>query len=111
MGDQLALFDAGEKLHKVSFNFGANADICVNRHKGNAASVEANKKTDKARDRETILNYFRCRGRSYLKEVERNTGIGKTTVSGRLSELKADGILRETDVRKEGCCVLELVKK
>jgi hypothetical protein len=111
MNDQLALFDVGTKKHSVSFDFGANADICSNRHKNNPASVEANKRTDKARDRETILNYFRCRGRSYLKEVERNTGIGKTTVSGRLSELKADGILRETDVRKEGCCVLEIVKK
>jgi hypothetical protein len=110
MQEQL-LFDIGVKKAKDTFDFGANADICVNRHKGNAASVEANKRTDKARDRETILNYFRCRGRSYLKEVERNTGIGKTTVSGRLSELKADGILRETDVRKEGCCVLEIVKK
>lgn len=88
-------------------------DICIHRHKGNAESVAANERVApfKDRDRERIYRWFleKAKGGATSKDVTRCLGIPYTTVSGRLSELKAAKWLRETGQRRDGAAVLVAV--
>jgi uncharacterized membrane protein len=79
-------------------------DVCLNRHKSNPNSIAANLRTNKSEHIEKILNFIRSRGgKSYLKEIERGTGLLRNTISGRLADLKCSGVIVETGERKEGC--------
>ena len=89
-------------------------DICIHRHKGNAESVAANERVSpfKDRDRERIYRWFLEKAGAQgatSKEVTRCLGIPYTTVSGRLSELKAAKWLCETGQRRDGAAVLVAV--
>lgn len=86
-------------------------DITANRHKGNAASVAANPSSDeKAKMRRQILAFIDFRGGSYSKEISEETGIGYTTVSARLSDLKAAGAIYGTGERERGCEIVKVRK-
>lgn len=85
-------------------------DVCANYHKGNENSKQANLRTNKAKDTEKILNFVRRNGgRTYVKEIIRELGLKHQTASARLSDLKANGTLRDTGLRAEGCGVVEIV--
>lgn len=88
-------------------------DICANRHGGNAESVVANERIapQKQRDRERIYDWFceKAKDGATGKDVSRCMNLGYTTVSARLSELKADGWLVDTGKRREGAAVLRAV--
>jgi uncharacterized membrane protein len=82
-------------------------DICINKHKSSGPSNDANKKAapNKARDREKILAYITGR-ETYSKEIVRALQMPLQTVSARLADLKAMGLIVNTEKRAEGCgCV------
>ena len=85
-------------------------DICTNKHGFNEQSVEANKKVMKQRDKRTVLNFIASQGRGHSKEIARYMSKPLNCISGRLSELKADGIIIDTGLREEGCAIYELNK-
>ena len=81
-------------------------DICQNRHKGNANSVRVNpsaafKKWDRAKVYEIINNSFGITSKEIAKLMDRRLNC----ISGRISELKQDGLV-VVDGRRDGCGVL-----
>ena len=86
-------------------------DICINRHQGNPQSQFANKKVMKQKDRQFIVDYLTQNGKSYSKRIARAMNKQLNQISGRLSELKAEGIIEGTDEVVEGCQVYQLVKQ
>lgn len=84
-------------------------DATISRHKGNPASMDANKRTNKTLDAQRILAFIRAKGKSWSKEIVRETGIPLQTVSARCSELKAGGYIVETGERMEGCGIVTAV--
>lgn len=88
------------------------ADITSNRHKGNPESNDAFKdvKDRLVGDRVKILNYLKhCH--ATCKDIAIALNMKYTTVSGRLSELKAMGLVEKTGYRREGSAVLTASKK
>jgi hypothetical protein len=86
-------------------------DITANRHKNNPESIDANKRIEptKADWRKRIALYMNCVGGDWtLKELCRAFDKSPNEISGRLSEMKASGILEPTGERREGCAVLRL---
>lgn len=83
-------------------------DICFNRHGGNEQSITANRLADKDNDRALILKFITDHKTAYSKQVARYLGKQLNQISGRLSELKADNLIVETDERKEGCAVYKI---
>lgn len=79
------------------------ADICANRHGGNAESIDANVDTarKKDRDRAAILKQYRNHGPQTCAEIEAALDMPHQTCSARISELKADGLLEPTKDRRE----------
>lgn len=75
-------------------------DICANRHGGNAESVEADKMTDKHRDRATILAGLQVVPDATCEEISEGLNMRYTTVSARMSELKREGLIEPTVRRK-----------
>lgn len=89
-------------------------DITFRKHKGNPASIDANTRASKtkARDAARILQFaIKVGGRVWLKQIERELEMLRNSVSARLAELKAAGVLVPTEERAEGCTVLRLVIK
>lgn len=89
-------------------------DICIHRHKGNAESVAANERVSpfKTELRMQIYDWFLHKAGaqgSTCKEASRCMEIGYTTMSARISELKAEYWLRETGRRRAGAAVLVAV--
>ena len=83
----------------------ADADVCSARHRGNAESEEANRRTNKARDRARIITLLREREMT-CEEVSLALSMPYTTTSGRLAEMKRDGHAEATGERRKtrtGC--------
>lgn len=80
-------------------------DVCANKHNFNEQSIEANKKANKDRDRIVVLNFIVSQGRGYSKEIARYMNKQLNQISGRLSELKAEGLIYDTGLREEGCAI------
>lgn len=86
-------------------------DICESRHGGSETSIEANRKVDKAGDRQRVVEAFqKMGGKGYSKQIARILHKPLNSLSGRLSELLAMGILEKTEDRAEGCAILRLKK-
>jgi hypothetical protein len=87
------------------------SDITANRHRGNPESVAANERVQGSK--EAIQNYIRdwlCRaGPHTSKEISVCLYMKYTTVSARLSELKADGWVVKTGKRREGAAEVRAV--
>jgi len=85
-------------------------DICERKHGHNQESVAANqqiashKRNLQAKVYELILRYAHVG--ITLKEIVRLSGIPINSVSGRISELKADGVVQPNGQIREGCAVL-----
>lgn len=75
-------------------------DICRNKHKGNPESEEANLRTNKEIQRWRIIEAFKPANELIAEQVEKLTGMRRSTVSARVSELKRDGILMKTGERR-----------
>lgn len=86
-------------------------DITRNKHKGNEASVAAFQRLEKVTSREAVLDAFRdLGGLSYSKQIAEHLNRDLHVISGRISELKRDGLLVSADLgRLNGCEVLSLV--
>lgn len=81
------------------------ADITYNRHGGNVNSTIANAKVSKEKDREAVLDFVKLysdRNGVTLKEVCSMWGRSPNQISGRFTELKADGLIRVSG-RRDGC--------
>lgn len=83
-------------------------DICFNRHGGNEQSNAANKMADKDNDRALVLKFITEHKTAHSKQVARYLGKQLNQISGRFSELKADGLIVETGGRSEGCAVYKI---
>lgn len=85
------------------------ADVTANRHKGNAASIDANpSEAAKRESHRQILAFISFMGKATSKAIARELGKPLNAVSGRVSELKALGEIEETGERDEGCNVLRI---
>lgn len=90
-------------------------DICENRHGGNAESAAA---FERIRDglplvRQAVFDFIRERGEhgATVHEVAAHLGKTPNAVSGRLTELKADGWIERTDERRGHAAVLVVASK
>lgn len=84
-------------------------DICLNRHRGSAASIDANPHAEaKRKSHERIKAFARTEGRIWLHSVCRQFNMTPNEASPRLSELKAIGTLVPDGTREEKCAVLVL---
>lgn len=91
-------------------------DIAINRHRGNPQSKDANLRVEASKSvmRKRIVEKITKYGSSHLKELCRIFDKHPNEISGRLTELKADGVIEEkkdhnnNTVRKEHCAVLQL---
>ena len=80
-------------------------DICQNKHGGNAESIEAfitTPETCRTKQRLAIQLLARQRGLHGITtdEAAEHFDAPPNSISGRLSELKRDGLLVETDKRR-----------
>lgn len=85
-------------------------DICVRRHRKNPESVAANPTPEtKLRTRERIIAMLKEKPAT-SKDLCAALGLGDkiSLISGRLSELKATGIIEPSGVQQDGCAVLRL---
>ena len=82
-------------------------DICARRHKGNPESRAANKRVRKAEQRRKVLFAILESGTVGItcRELAEEWNVGMNTISGRFSELKADGDVVKVGTR-DGCAVL-----
>ena len=87
-----------------------STDITARKHGGNSASVEANKRAEptKAVMRHQIFLWAETRTDFTSKEIAREFGKPLNAISGRISELRATGVIEETGERREGCNVLRV---
>ena len=88
-----------------------NDDICSNRHHQNPLSREANKKVCKEVDRLRVLTIIREQGQATSKQIARLMNKQLNQISGRITELKADAIIEDTGLRKDGCAVFRIASK
>lgn len=86
-------------------------DICINKHKENSASNDANKTVNKEVDRLRVLTIIKEQGQASSKMIARIMGKQLHQISGRISELKAEGVIENTGIRKEGCSLLKVASK
>jgi predicted HTH transcriptional regulator len=89
------------------------SDVCARRHRGSAESRAANERVQsfKLEDQSRIWLYLLANGPATSKEISSALHMGYTTVSARMSELKAEDWLRPTGERRDGAAVLRAVKK
>lgn len=108
--DQLSLFSSASAPPAAmpARNFDQR-DICANRHGGNPQSKAANCRVGytKAEQRRHVLTFIQVRGALGATTDEVAAGMGKppNAVSGRLTELKAAGLIVKCGTRRtrSGC--------
>ena len=86
-------------------------DVCSNKHGGNAQSVQANRKVSstKVKSQQLVLEVLRQYGPLTCKEIAAQMDVEMHTVSGRITELKEQGLVRSTAVCRDGGRVVEIV--
>ena len=86
-------------------------DICENKHQGNAESVQANRRvaSSKVKSQQAILEILREYGALTCKEIAIARDVPMHSVSGRITELKEQGLVRPTDLIRDGGRVVEIV--
>jgi predicted transcriptional regulator len=80
-------------------------DICSNKHGGNPESLEAYLSTPAAERqamRDRIMRFAMRRGSAgiTIDEISQKAGLAPNCISGRISELKRDGLLVTTSERR-----------
>lgn len=90
-------------------------DVCERRHRGNPQSVEAHKKVvhTKQETYKKIMDLVRAREEfgATSKEVAYAMGKQLNCISGRFSELRAMGWLKDSGIRRNGAAVLVVETK
>jgi hypothetical protein len=89
-------------------------DICERKHQGNAASIDAYTVSvnHHESDRERIYRFIARNIEGVTsKEIGRHFDKPLNTFSGRLTELVRDGLIRETDMRRNGARVMVAVNR
>ena len=81
------------------------SDICENKHGGNPESTEAyqaSSESERRAMRERIYAYAKLKGSDGITadEVAERSGLVHNRVAPRISELRRDGLLVETDRRR-----------
>lgn len=97
---QLALFESPSG--RVPFKPVAQPDICRNRHGGNAQSTLANQRGDHALSREAVYRLIAGAGEGglTLDEAAVMLDVAPNRISGRVTQLKASGQIRDTGLRR-----------
>jgi hypothetical protein len=92
---QLSMFEQPKPFH---WQRPTEPDICKRKHGGNPQSVQANRRVQKERDRDTVLNLVAMAGPEgrTLDEVAAILDVAPNRISGRFTELKKDGKLIPT---------------
>jgi DNA-binding transcriptional ArsR family regulator len=85
-------------------------DVTRNRHRGNPESEAANERVSlsKSVDRVRIYQTLQDEGPRTSKELSRELAMRYTTVSARLSELKAMQLIEKTGERRDGAAVVRV---
>jgi predicted transcriptional regulator len=88
-------------------------DICRSRHRDNKESRDANPAgVVKKQVQKVVLSLLQIKSHGMTsKEIADVLDRPLNAISGRISELKALGLVEPTGERKEGCAVLRLVKR
>lgn len=88
-------------------------DITVSRHRDAKASNEANARirNSKSEDRAAVWALATRLGEFTSKEIALRLDKPLNAISGRISELKAAGLIRETEYRRDRCAVLRVVRR
>ena len=78
-------------------------DITANRHGGNAQSRAAHKDGNKMKSRATVYSLIKEAGKDGLTvdEISRKLRKAPNTISGRVTELKRDGFVKESTMRRK----------
>lgn len=96
---------AGSQQAQMTFD---QYDVCAKRHRGNPESVDANRKSSHNRRAMQIAVYNKIKDAGIqgltCREAAESFGKGMNALSGRFSELKADGLICKVG-RREGCGV------
>lgn len=87
-------------------------DICIARHGDSAVSNDANRRAreSKSKVRAAIYALICALPDATSKELAAKLDKPVNAISGRISELKAAGLVRETVFRRGGCAVLKAVR-
>lgn len=85
-------------------------DICERKSARSATSFDAHEKIkgSKERKREQILAWAQGFGEFTLRDVCAAFDVQPNQISGRLSELKRLGRLKDTGYRRDGCAILRV---
>lgn len=106
MGAQFALFEVPDGAIVTA----PMPDITRHRNKANPESAAANKVVapHKSDLRASIVAHLRLHPNRTCKEISEELQMGYTTASARISELKRDGVVGCSGVRRDGAAVLVL---
>ena len=93
--------------------FTTHDDVCISRHRDSPASIEANERirNSKSADRAAVWDLASRLADFTSKELAVQLDKPLNSISGRISELKAAGLIRETEYRRDRCAVLVAVRK
>lgn len=108
-----SLFEFMTDINRVRNAAIQHDDVTINRHRDNAASVEANKraKQSKSEVRRLVWDIACSLGEFTSKEIAERLGRPINTFSGRITELKIAGLVVETEHRRNGCAVLRIARR
>jgi predicted HTH transcriptional regulator len=86
-------------------------DICERKSARSATSFDAHEKIkgSKEKKREQILAWAQGFGDFTLRDVCAAFDVQPNQISGRLSELKRLGRLKDTGYRRDGCAILQVI--
>lgn len=97
------------------FPFGSNDtqpmlpfDVCAGKHRANSESRAANLKISKAESREQVMRVLLGSGPMTCKEIASRLGKEMHTISGRITELKALGMVEPTTELRDGGRVIRV---
>lgn len=92
--------------------FSTHDDITISRHRDNAASNDANRRAreSKSKVRAAIYAILCAMPDATSKELAVKLDKPVNAISGRITELKVAGLVRETPYRRGGAAVLTAVR-
>lgn len=97
---QATLFDAENVINTILAK-AEYGDVCARKHKGNARSIEANQRVDKAKQSEQILRQLTLRPMTAL-EVADALNVAAHKISGRFKALRELRKIEFTGEKREG---------
>lgn len=86
-------------------------DVCAAKHQANPESTAANTRVNKSAARQEVYDALVRWGDMTCKEIAQRLGKPMHKVSGRLTELKALGMVAPTDEVRDGGRVMRAVRE